>query len=195
MTRRVTLWCVAAHLWDMNTTRVPAGVPAGGQFAETTRPEAPVQLAPTSPCPVLSDRIRDAYQICERLVTRRVEAGSMTQTDRIEDVEHDLRAEFHRLPQAHFNGHLCKIGAIAERISVVESADAYDTDAYRDEAGSTSLELGDFPGEADEDAGYRVDHEAFHSAVIEELDSRMYRAISEFVHADTAAAVQPRATA
>lgn len=188
----------AAHLTDMSHTipfRVPAGVPTGGQFAARSAREADIELHTpgvsasdrTAPDLDTSDyvyeQVRQVDGMVQRLVSRPLPDGRFTTSERVEDVEHDVRAYLSRLPQHEFDTRFGTVARLAELVSRTEAADPEDLDAYGAGAWEVNLDLSDI-AVIDREAEDLSQHERFQRAVVEELDSRMYSTVNRLVAAE-----------
>lgn len=180
----------------MSIHRVPEGVPAGGQFTAATRGEAAgVALAPapaavpvpepaeSTPTPAQRQVRALLWGHVQRLIARPGDDGAIRPAERQEDVEHDVRADFPYLDEDQFTSRMSTIGRIAEQISVVESADAYDTDSYRQIAENRGIEPDQFPSLDPEPGDSDIDYEAYHAEVIAtlegDLETHMHRLIDD----------------
>lgn len=176
----------------MTISRVPSGVPAGGQFAISARDEATVSLGNAS-----RDNGRNAltsllFGTAEEMISRENPDGTFTDVQRQEDIEDVLREHCPTLGEAEFDDRVAIIGRLAELISQTERADDDDTEAYEAAADEVGFELDDFPVEEYDGDGVYSDCAAFKTGVIEELDVRLYSACASLAAAEVEACESAR---
>lgn len=158
--------------------RVPEGVPAGGQYAASPRPDAEVSLGAGDPD---HDAVFEAREIVERLIGREVVSGGFTEIDRVDDVEDEMRERCPHLSEQEFLDRFDGLANLAERISVLERAEE-DAEEVEVEAAEYRIERDDFLT----DDGYDIDLGAYKAAVVAELDADLMGRVHALVAADFA---------
>lgn len=175
----------------MTETRVPAGVPTGGQFAASARAEA------TPGALVLADAdiyaaSREAAKIAYGLCAREDARGALVPATPYAEVSFDMREQVPHLDDAAFDQHLGAIARAAQFVSSAEEAESTDTLAYAEAALEGRVEECDYPvpsGEREQGGG-SLDCDAYRAAVIEHWDQEIYAAVTRMVTEDLAVSGQ-----